>query len=448
MVADGAGLEIRGGTVLPLDRRKTLVGSVYVADAQIVGVGGPPPAGFTAATVIDASGCLVLPGLVQAHTHLCQTLCRGAADDLPLLEWLRERVWPYEAALDERAMRACVRLALAELIRGGTTAILDMGTVRESDALAEEIGAGGLRAVFGKAMMDTGDGVPRGLRESTAASLAESDALAARHGHPEVHGGRLGYAYAPRVVLSCTPQLLAAVGERCRDGARVHTHASEQLPEVSLVRQLLGDDNIAYLDRLGIGGPGVALAHCVHPTPAERLLLAARGTHVVHCPSSNLKLGSGIAPIPELLELGVSVALGADGAPCNNNLDGFLELRLAALLHKPRAGARAMDAWTTLELATRGGARALGQGDRIGTLEVGRRADLIVVEPRGAHTTPGPDPAGTLVYAARSTDVRDVIVDGRILLRRGELTAASGLDLEEVVARGREEAARVAARIR
>jgi cytosine/adenosine deaminase-related metal-dependent hydrolase len=164
---------------------------------------------------------------------------------------------------------------------------------------------------------------------------------------------------------------------------------------------------------------------------------------VVHCPSSNLKLASGVAPVPEMLAQGVSVALGADGAPCNNNLDAFVELRLAALVHKPRAGAHAMNAWTTLSLATVGGARALGLEAEIGSLEPGKRADLIVVDPRAPHVAPASDPASVLVYAARSSDVRDVLVDGRVLVRRGRLTEASGLDAEEVVRRGVEEAGRI-----
>ena len=440
-------IELRGGTIVTMDDALSVVrGSVFVVAERIVAVGDAPPAGFVAATVIDASGCLVMPGLVQAHTHVCQTLCRGAGDDLPLLEWLRERVWPYEAALDERSMRACARLAAAELLRGGTTAILDMGTVHETDALADELGRSGLRAVFGKAMMDDGEGVPARLRETTRASLDESDALSRRWASSEIHGGRLGYAYAPRFVLTCTETLLREVAARVAEGARVHTHASEQLAEVALVRARLGADNVAWLDGVGLGGDRAALAHCVHVTDDEIALLAAHGTHVVHCPSSNLKLASGIAPLPELLAAGVHVALGADGAPCNNNLDGFLELRLAALLHKPRGGPKAVPAATALELATRGGARALGLGGEIGSIEPGKRADLVVVDQNAPHLVPSGSPASTLVYAARSSDVRDVIVDGRILVRDRQFTALCGLDRDEVVARGSEEARRVVGR--
>jgi len=439
-------LVVAGGTIVTMDAaRRVVVGDVVVEDGRIVEIlsgGGERGSGER----IDASGCIVLPGLVQAHTHLCQTLCRGAADDLPLLDWLRLRVWPYEAALDERAMRACARLAVAELLLGGTTAVLDMGTVHETDALFDAVAATGLRATIGKAMMDDGIGVPARLHEETRRSLDESDALSAKwHG---AAGGRLRYAYAPRFVLSCTEELLREVGARVHRGARLHTHASEQEAEIALVRRERGADNIVYLESLGLGGPRATLAHCVHATDDERRRLAANGTHVAHCPSSNLKLGSGIAPIPEMLAQGISVALGADGAPCNNNLDGFVELRLAALLHKPRAGTTAMPALTALELATRGGAAALGLGDQIGSLEPGKRADFIVVEPRTPHATPSFDPVSTLVYATQSRDVLDVVVDGRLLVRGGVLTELTGLDRAEVVATAQAEATRVQARVR
>jgi cytosine/adenosine deaminase-related metal-dependent hydrolase len=431
---------ISNATIVTMDRdRKIVNGDLVVDGDRIVSVGGR--SSIASAQEIDASGCIVLPGLIQAHTHVCQTLCRGYADDLPLLAWLKQRVWPYEAALDERAMRACARLACAELLLGGTTAILDMGTVHESDALIDEIARSGLRATVGKAMMDVGDGVPARLRETTARSLADADALRARWSGAA--DGRIAWAYAPRFALSCTEELLREVGARVAAGARVHTHAAEQEEEIALVRRERGADNILYLDGLGLGGPAATLAHCVHATAAERARLAARGTNVTHCPSSNLKLASGIAPIPELLAEGIHVALGADGAPCNNNLDAFVELRLAALLHKPRVGAGGMTARAALELATLGGARALGREAELGSLEPGKRADLIVVEPRTPHATPAPDPVAALVYAVQSRDVRDVIVDGRVLVRAGRLSDATGLDRDAVVAAARVEAQRL-----
>ncbi len=434
-------LLIEGGLVVTMDpSRRVGYSDVLVENGRIATLGKQItiPSGTRR---IKASGMIVMPGLIQAHTHVCQTLCRGAADDLPLLEWLRERVWPYEASLDEPAMRACARLAAAELLLGGTTAILDMGTVHETDTLADALGSTGIRATIGKAMMDVGDGVPARMREDTRRSLDDSDALASRwHG---AFDGRMRWAYAPRFVLSCTEELLKEVGARVKVSARVHTHASEQRAEIDLVRSERGMDNIAYFDSLGLSGPRVTLAHCVHPTLDERALLARTGTNITHCPSSNLKLGSGIAPIPEMLREGIHIALGADGAPCNNNLDAFMELRLAALLHKHRVGPDAMTALQALELATLGGARALGLESEIGSLESGKRADIIVVDPRTPHSTPAFDAISTIVYALQSRDVRHVLVDGRVLVENGTLTPETGLDRSAVVATAEVEARRI-----
>ena len=440
-------LVFRGGTILTIDaQHHVLAGDVAIVDGAIVQVGGDYAAQRGDYEIVDCSGCVIMPVLVQSHVHLCQTLARGRADDLELLDWLRQIVWPYEAALDEKAMGAAARLACAELLLGGTTAVLDMGSVHHTDAIFAAVRDAGLRATIGKAMMDAPDPqIPPGLRESTRASLDESQALAARwHG---LANGRLRYAYAPRFLLSCTDELLRGVAELSRGSEhRVHTHASENKGEIELVRARTGRDNIASLDALGLTGDHVGVAHCVHVGDGERSLLARTGTHVLHCPSSNLKLASGIAPVPELLAAGVKVSLGADGAPCNNNLDAFVELRLAALIHKPRVGASGMTALAALELATLGGARALGLESRIGSLEVGKRADLIVVDARAPHATPAPDPISTIVYAAQSRDVRDVIVDGRVLVRGRRLTSLTGLDADQVLADARAQAARVASR--
>jgi 5-methylthioadenosine/S-adenosylhomocysteine deaminase len=393
-------------------------------------------------TIIDAEGCVVMPGLVQSHVHTCQTLARGRGDDLALLDWLRQVVWPFEAAMGRDDLAASARLAATELLLGGTTAIQDMGTVRHTEAIFEVMREAGLRAVVGKALMDHDD-VPPSLREPTRAALDESHALcAAWQGQA---GGRLGYAYAPRFVLSCTEPLLAEVAEQARArGVRVHTHASENRDEVEAVRATRGADNVVYLDRLGLTGGHVGLAHCIWLTDQEKEILRATGTHVLHCPSSNLKLASGVALVPELLELGVEVSLGADGAPCNNNLDGFLELRLAALLHKPRRGPRAMPASQVLRLATMGGARALGLGAEIGSLEVGKRADLIVIDVSGAHVAPTAQATSAVVYAARATDVRHVIVDGQVVVRDRQLTT---LDASRAIADARVRARSIAARL-
>ncbi|MBA2541998.1 MAG: amidohydrolase family protein, partial [Deltaproteobacteria bacterium] len=326
-------LVLRGGTILTIDpQHRVLTGDVACRDGAIVQLGGSYTPDTADYQIVDCTGCLVMPGLVQAHVHTCQTLARGRADDLELMDWLRGVIWPYEAKLDAEAITAATELACAELLLGGTTAILDMGTVHHTEEVFAAAERSGIRATIGKAMMDAPDPqIPAGLRESTKASLDESAKLIKRwHG---AAGDRLRYAYAPRFVLSCTDELLREVGARSKaqgGDVRIHTHASENQGEIALVRERFGKDNIEVFAELGLLGDHCCIAHCIHLSAAERALLASTGTHVCHCPSSNLKLASGVCPVPELIAAGVSVAIGADGAPCNNNLDGFLELRLAA----------------------------------------------------------------------------------------------------------------------
>ncbi|MBX3159383.1 MAG: 5'-deoxyadenosine deaminase [Deltaproteobacteria bacterium] len=425
----------RGGTILTLDPDHRVVGGdVAAIDGELVHVGGPHTPRTRDYQIVDCTGCVVMPGLVQAHVHTCQTLARGRADDMELMDWLRRVIWPYEAALDAEATGASAELAMAELLLGGTTAILDMGTVHHTDAVFEAAERSGIRATIGKAMMDEPDPqIPPGLRESTSASLDESARLIGRwHG---AAGNRLRYAYAPRFVLSCTEELLREVGVQAKArGVRIHTHASENVGEVALVRERFGRDNIVVLDDLGLLGPACCIAHCIHLTEEEKLLLARRGAHVCHCPSSNLKLASGIAQVPELIAAGVAVALGADGAPCNNNLDGFVELRLAALLHKHRLGPRALPAPEVVRMATLGGAAALGLEGAIGSLEVGKRADVIAVDVLALHNVPTESPWSAIAYGAKSCDVLHVAVDGALVVRDKKLLT---LELPKVRERAR-----------
>ncbi len=434
-------LILRGGTILTIDpQHRVLSGDIACRDGAIIQVGGSYTPETADYQIVDCAGMLVMPGLVQAHVHTCQTLARGRADDLELMDWLRGVIWPYEGKLDEEAASAAGELACAELLLGGTTAILDMATVHHTDAIFRAAELSGIRATIGKAMMDAPDPqIPAGLRESTTASLDESAKLIKRwHG---TANDRLRYAYAPRFVLSCTDELLREVSVQAKArGVRIHTHASENRGEIALVRERFGKGNLDVFEDLGLLGDHVCIAHCVHVSESEMALLARTGTHVCHCPSSNLKLASGVCPVPELIAAGVSVAIGADGAPCNNNLDGFLELRLAALLHKHRAGSRALPAPEVVRLATLGGAAALGLQDKIGSLEVGKRGDVIAIDLSPLHQIPSSSPWSVVAYAAKACDVRHVAVDGNLVVRDRTLLT---LDPARVGSRARRAAQRL-----
>ncbi|MCA9555574.1 MAG: 5'-deoxyadenosine deaminase [Myxococcales bacterium] len=433
-------LLLKGGTVVTMNpAREVIQGDVYVEGDRIRGVGAGAAGRKKVDEVVDCTGKLVIPGLIQPHTHLCQTMFRGYADDLELLEWLDQRIWPFEAAHSHESLFVSSMLGGVELLRGGTTAILDMGTVGHTDAVFEACKKLGLRATIGKAMMDHGQGLPAGLRESTDASLAESLALAERwHGAED---GRLRYAFAPRFVLSCTEELLTRVVKEARArGLMMHTHASENANEIAVVRERCGADNVLYLHGLGMSGPDTVYAHCVWVTAAEQRVLADTGTTVVHCPSSNMKLGSGFARVPDLLGLGINVALAADGAPCNNNLDQFMEMRLCGLIHKPRFGATAMPARTVFEMATLRGARALMLEHEIGSLEPGKKADVVVVDPHQLYAAPFSDPYSVLVYALGKHDVEHVFVDGICRVKGGKV---AGVNAKRLVAQANLHAERI-----
>ena len=435
-------LLIRSGLIVTMnDALEVLEGDVSIHDDRIAAVGGQiaDPHDRT----IDARGGYVLPGFVQTHIHLCQTLFRGFADDLPLMEWLRRRVWPMEAAHTPATLRAAARLAATELLASGTTAVLTMETVHDTDTVFETIAESGLRATIGKCMMDVDADVPARLREPTRASIDESVAIRKRWDGAE--HGRLRAAFAPRFAVSCTRELLEEVASLAReDRALVHTHASESQDEIAIVRRISGGlSNIEYLASLRLAAPNLCAAHCVWVDDREQQLLAEHDIKVMHCPGSNLKLGSGFAPVVDMRKRGITVSLGADGAACNNRLDMFEEMRLAAVLQAVRLQPGVLPARDVLWMATRAGARTLGLEHEIGSIEVGKRADLIVVDRDRPHLAPGPDPYSTLVYAARGSDVRATIVDGEVLV--DEFTPLR-VDRAQVAAAARAAARDLAAR--
>ena len=408
-------LLIRGGTILTMNDRFDVVdGDVSIRDGRIAAIGDGLPGAHD--RVIDARGGYVLPGLIQTHVHLCQTLFRGFADDLPLMDWLRTRVWPMEAAHRPDTLRAAARLATTELLSSGTTAVLTMETVHDTDVVFETVAASGMRATIGKCMMDSDAQVPKRLQEKTFASIEESLAILKRWDGAE--GGRMRAAFAPRFAVSCSRELLEAVaGLSAERHALVHTHASESRDEIAIVRKISGGlSNLEYLASLHLASPQLCAAHCVWVDDRDQQILADHDVKVMHCPGSNLKLGSGVAPVPEMRARGITVSLGADGAACNNRLDMFEEMRLAAILQAMRKHPGVLPARDVLWMATRAGARTLALEDEIGSLEAGKKADVIIVDRDRPHLAPGPDPYSTLVYAARGSDVRTTVVDGELLV--------------------------------
>jgi 5-methylthioadenosine/S-adenosylhomocysteine deaminase len=433
---------IKNGTIVTMDQKNSIVrGDVLIRDGRITDVATTIEG---TADQIDATGCAVLPGFVQTHIHLCQTLFRGAADDLSLIDWLKKRIWPMEAAHTRASIRASAQVGIAEMIKGGTTCALTMETVRHTEDVLRVVEETGFRATVGKCMMDKGEGVPAELHEESRASIDESLALIRKwHGQAD---GRIRCCFAPRFAISCTHELLAEVAELAkRHNVLIHTHASENKSECEIVEGDTGKRNIMYLDSVGITGPHVVLAHCVHLDTEEMETLMQTKTNVAHCPSSNLKLGSGLARVAEMLARRIPVSLGADGAPCNNRLDMFTEMRTAALLQKLAHGPEALPAARVLRMATIDGARALGLEQEIGSIETGKRADLIVVDLNQLHSSPSPDVVSALVYSAQSTDVRTTIIDGRLVMRDRTLIT---LNESTVIDEANREAVDLAARAR
>ncbi len=396
-------------------------GDVLVRDGRIAEVRPGGAGEVTARRVLDASGAAVLPGFVQCHVHVVQSLLRHQADGLKLLDWLEQRTLPYEAALDGDGVATAAELGIAELLAGGTTTVLDFGTTHDHDRVFEAAERMGIRMTSGRTHMDMGSDTAPTLMEDADASLADAEATGGRwHGRA---GGRLRYAVAPRFALSCSRGLLEGCSRLARKhGWLLHSHASENTDEVAAVRAATGMSNIEYLDSVGLTGRDVVLAHGVHLDSAEIQILTDTRTRICHCPGANLKLGSGIADIPGLRSRGVRIGLGADGPPCNNRLSAFYEMSLAATIHALRSGPTALGAWDAMALATREGARVLHLADLVGTITPGKAADITVVSLESWSMMPGDDPVARVVHGGSTSDVRHVIVNGRPVVVDGELT--------------------------
>ncbi len=410
-------------------------GAVAIAGGRIAAVGPAEelldlaPSG----ALLAASDCLVMPGLVNTHSHLAMTLLRGLADDLPLTTWLEQHIWPAEKEhMDRDTVRLGTELAAAEQLLGGVTTTTDMYFF--GDDVAEVLAAAGMRGVVAESLIDFPTprcATPEEMMEKQR-EMAEAWA-----DHPLIVPSIA--AHAPYTVCAANLVKEAELAEEL--GLPLQIHVSETRWEVEKLLAEKGKSPVAYLADLGVLGERVVAAHCVHVSPEDIDLLAEFEVGVAHNPASNLKLASGIAPVPAMLARGVKVGLGTDGTASNNTLDLVRDLQLTALLHKGASfDPTVLPARTVLEMATLGGARVLGLEDRIGTLREGKEADLICVAIDGAHATPFYDPFSHMVYAARAADVRHVMVRGKLVVRNHQLKT---IDLDRLRAASRETAARI-----
>jgi len=412
---------IEGATVVTVDSKKRILKnhSIGIEAGMIVEV--KERVKGESEHVIDGRGKLAMPGLVNAHTHLPMTLLRGVADDLPLMTWLEDHIWPIEANLNEDHIRAGADLGIAEMIKSGTTCFNDM--YWHMDAVAECVDKAGMRAALSTPLLDVMGPDQRGML------LAEGESLIKKfQGHE-----RITPFLGPHAPYTCSEELLSAVKDlQKRYGIGIHIHVSETEDEVKNLRKERGETPFEYLEALGFLNNRVVAAHSVWVSEKEMEIMKKRGVKVAHCPVSNMKIAAGVAPIPEYLKRNITVGLGTDGAASNNSLDMFEDMKIAALIHKVNSmDPQAVPAEIALEMATIGSSRALGLDKEIGSIEAGKNADIILVDLKKPHLTPLTNPVSHLVYAARGCDVSHSIVNGRILMMEGVLTT---LDEEKVMA--------------
>jgi 5-methylthioadenosine/S-adenosylhomocysteine deaminase len=430
-------LVIRNGTVVTQARAGTVRADVVIENGRVAAVEENARARVhSTSSDVDATGCIVTPGLVQTHVHLCQTAFSGLAEDLDVMTWLDRWVWPLEQALDAETMSASARLGVAELLLTGTTAFLSMETVHHTDRAFEAAAELGARATIGKAIMDREEPGTTLLGETTADARRDLFRLIDRwHG---AEGGRLSVAVSPRAPSAATPDLWREAAAVARTaGLTVHTHVNENRGQSRRVSRENGRGDIPLLAELGALGPRTVLAHCVWLDDADVDLIAATGTSVAHCPTANLKLGSGIADIPRLAERGVNVGVGIDGAACNNSLDVLREVRLAALLHRAGGNAAAVPAQQAFDMATVNGARALGLDGEIGAIAPGMRADAVVWNTPQFYPGTGEAAVDHLVYSGSQAAVRTVVVDGRVVVDDRDLVGADIADIRRAGAQTR-----------
>jgi 5-methylthioadenosine/S-adenosylhomocysteine deaminase len=425
---------ITNGTVLTMDSQNSIFenGILCICGDDISYIGDYDPKPFQAEKTIDAGGGLILPGLVNGHTHAAMSLFRGLADDLPLMEWLNNYIFPAESKMDAEFVYTGTMLALAEMIMSGTTTFCDMYLFE--DEVAKAARKAGVRCLVGEVLYD----FPSPNYGPVEKGLEYTEALIQKWRNDPI----VSIAVEPHSLFTCSPELLTSSNELAlKHNVPLIIHVAETLNEIAEIKEKYGKTPVKHLDSLGILGPHLIADHCVHLEESDIKIIAAHGVKVVHNPESNMKLASGIAPVPEMLSQGLTVGLGTDGCASNNNLDLFSEMDTAAKLHKVNTlDPTVMDALTVLRMATIEGAKALGLQDITGSLKVGKKADVIVIDTHQPHLTPMYNATSHLVYAARGNDVMHSIINGQPVMEDRKLLT---LDLAEIIAHAREKSIHV-----
>ena len=374
--------------------------------------------------VIDGTNKIVLPGFINTHTHAAMTLLRGYADDLPLMEWLEQKIWPLEAKLTPEDIYWGTMLAIVEMIKSGTTAFTDM--YFHMDEVAQAVQQSGIRAFLARGMVGVGPERDQAITNSIELHKKWQGAA----------NGRITFMLGPHAPYTCPPEYLTKVINLAKDlDSYIHIHVSETLTEFNDIKNQYGKTPVQHLKDLGLFDQRVIAAHCVHLTEDDMKILYENRVGVAHNPESNMKLASGIAPVPQLLDMGIPVSLGTDGASSNNNLDMLQEMRTCSLLHKVNTmNPTVLPAHKALEMATRNGAWGLGVPEQIGQIKAGMKADMILVSLSEANMTPRYDIMANLVYAAQASDVDTVIINGNIVM---ENRIIKTFDEKEVLVKAR-----------
>lgn len=401
-------------------------------DGALIDFVGTEPENWQAQRIIDGRNLMAIPGFVNTHTHAAMSLFRSYADDMLLMDWLQKKIWPAEDNLTDGDVYWGTQLAIAEMLRTGTTTFADMYFYMPE--VAEAVSETGIRAVLSRGMA--------GVSPMAAQALVESEEL--YNTWHNAAAGRITVMMGPHAPYTCPPQYLNKVVDLAHKlGAGIHIHLAETIGEADDCRAQYGKSPIMLMDELGVLDCGVLAAHCVHLSAEDIAVMAAKNVRVAHNPGSNMKLASGVAPVRELLAAGITVGLGTDGAASNNNLDMLEEMRLAAMLHKVHnLDPLAISAPVALDMATKQGATALGLGGTVGQLAAGMHADITLLAMNKPHWYPRNDKTSLLVYAANSADVHTVMVDGKILLDNGSLTT---IDEEKVYFEAAQRGARLVA---